>query len=77
MITYTVPPAPGDTFAVPGRRVLLPVAQLFASFTHHDPAEAQFLVQTPAGARWIVMRSLKDDGPPWEGRAVPAETTTL
>jgi hypothetical protein len=46
------------------------VEQPIASFTHEDPAEALFLVHTPAVARWIVMQSLKADGPRWEGRAV-------
>lgn len=76
-MSYTVPPAPGDTFAVPGRRDPLVVAQLIASFTAEPAQESLYLVQSRAGARWILAANLSADGPRWEGRAVPAETTEL
>lgn len=72
-----LPPAPGDPFSVPGRQDLLEVAQLIASFTHEDSAQSLYIVQTPAGARWVVFANGADDGPRWIGRAVPAETSEI
>ena len=71
------PPEPGEPFTVPGRRDRLTVAHLIASFTSDDPARSLYLVQTPAGSRWVLIPSEQADGPRWVGRAVPAETTEL
>lgn len=70
-------PAVGDTFAVSGRRDTLTVAQLIASFTAEARGESLFLVQSPAGARWMLAENTADDGPRWIGRAVPADTTNI
>lgn len=74
LTTMYLPPAPGDAFSVLGRRDLLTVAQLIASFTSEARGESRYLVQTPAGARWILIESDRADGPRWMGRPVPADT---
>jgi hypothetical protein len=68
------PPGPGDAFVVPGRREVLTVAERIASFEHEDPEKSCYLVQTPAGSRWVLMQRELTDGPRWIGRAVPADT---
>lgn len=68
-------PEPGDTFTVPGRRDLLAVAQKIAAFEDHAHGTSLYLVQTPAGARWVLRENPSADGPRWVGEPVPAETT--
>lgn len=76
-MTFIVSPSPGDAFAVPGRRDALTVAQLIASFVDEAKGEGHYLVQSPAGARWILVESNQADGPQWIGRPVPAEARQL
>ena len=58
---------------VPGRRDWLRVDERIASFEHEDPEKSCYLVQTAAGARWILVSCELADGPKWIGRAVSSD----
>lgn len=75
LLTMPFVPAVGDTFAVPGRSDQLRVAQIIASFRSDRVGESLYLVQSPAGSRWMLAENMDGDDPKWIGRAMPAETS--
>lgn len=70
-------PEPGDEFSVSAQRELRTVAHLIAAFTSETKGESVYLVQSPAGARWLLAENSSSDGPKWIGRAVPADTSGM
>lgn len=62
-------PQPGEMFAVAGRRDRLTVKVCHLAITDDKLGLTRYLVTTPAGSRWSLVRV--DDG--WIGTALPAD----